>query len=139
MIGRKSPGLDGGEYGGTCQDRDLLLGKSGPSLLPWRGELPHKVVIAIDGGRQPRQPPFSFTLITRPTGLLASRGDVPDAWLDNRNRCGRVWAAREMRNARSPAELRARGARRDAQLKTAKALGLTVPETLVAIADTIVI
>jgi hypothetical protein len=27
------PGLDGG-YGGMCQDRDLLLGKSGPSLLP---------------------------------------------------------------------------------------------------------
>jgi hypothetical protein len=33
MIGRKSPGLDGG-VGGSCQDRDLLLGKSGPSLLP---------------------------------------------------------------------------------------------------------
>jgi hypothetical protein len=33
MIGMKSPGLDGG-YGGMCQDRDLLLGKSGPSLLP---------------------------------------------------------------------------------------------------------
>jgi hypothetical protein len=65
MIGRKSPGLDGGARG-VCQDRDLLLGKSGPSLLPWRGELPHKVVIASDGGRQPRQPPFSFTRITRP-------------------------------------------------------------------------
>jgi hypothetical protein len=48
MIGIKSLGLDGG-YGGTRQDRDLLLGKSGPTLLPWRGALSHKVV--IDWGR----------------------------------------------------------------------------------------
>jgi hypothetical protein len=49
MIGIKSPGLDGGVCGGTRQDRDLLLGKSGPTLLPWRGALSHKVV--IDRGR----------------------------------------------------------------------------------------
>jgi hypothetical protein len=55
MIGMKSPGLDGG-YGGTCQDRDLLLGKSAPSLLPWRGALSHKVV--IDWGRPGWRPRF---------------------------------------------------------------------------------
>jgi hypothetical protein len=42
------PASTGGGLGGW-RDRDLLLGKSGPSLPPWAVELPHKVVNTING------------------------------------------------------------------------------------------
>jgi len=41
------PGLAG--WGARGRGRDLLLGKSALSLLPWAGETPHKIVNTING------------------------------------------------------------------------------------------
>jgi hypothetical protein len=71
MIGMKSPGLDGGVTG-VCRDRDLLLGKSGPSLLRWWGGLSHKVVNTIDGAALGAAPFFELgSAPGLPAGKLA--------------------------------------------------------------------
>jgi hypothetical protein len=51
------PGLDGGDWG-VCRDRDLLLGKSGLTLLPSGLAVPHKVVNTINGAANQGSPVF---------------------------------------------------------------------------------
>jgi hypothetical protein len=57
MIRMKSPGLDGGDWG-VCRDRDLLLGKSGATLLPSGAKVPHKVVNMMNGAANEGSPVF---------------------------------------------------------------------------------
>ena len=57
---------------GVCRDRDLLLGKSGPSLLPWWDGLSHKVVSTIDGAALGAAPFFELgSAPGLPAGKLA--------------------------------------------------------------------
>jgi hypothetical protein len=86
MIGNEDgPGLDAGL--GGCRDRDLLLGKSGPSLLPWAAELPYKVVNTIDGAA--RSAALFFERSGRPWPASQSPGLVPTIGARARDEIGK--------------------------------------------------
>jgi hypothetical protein len=66
------PASTGGDWG-VCRDRDLLLGKSGPTLLPSGLEVPHKVVNTINGAADQGSPVFMLPAArAAATGLPAA-------------------------------------------------------------------